>query len=323
MKTHRTTIIGTNAKATLVAFAALLCTAGIATGFAQSVSTPAPTLLWNFDSITEGTTSDSSGNGNNGAVTGTVATATSGLSGSTGALTGFSSASSQVYYDSGVSNLLETSGKATVTLWFQNPGTSTRNLLTGFGAISNGGERAVEIWLTDADEGGNRTLNLSYQPWTNATADSLTATSASLTLEADSWYQLAFVWERQAGNTYNYTVYLTSEKASGLGTALLSGSVNPAPSTSRWFYVGGNPGGWYNTHFKAGFLGATASIDEVSLWIGTALTTDQLNANFALHAFTGTIPEPGAVAALCGFAGLIAASVIRHRRQKPAPQHLA
>ncbi|MDR1279887.1 MAG: LamG domain-containing protein [Opitutaceae bacterium] len=312
---------------------AILTLAGTSPGNAQTdaVVIPAPTLEWNFDNATitdgAGTAPDATGNDHAGAIKGNVTTTPAGISG--GALTGFSSAASTVTYATGTKNLLN-DGSLTTTFWFKNPGattTSNRTLLAGIGSPDAGGDRTLEIWLGATDEEtGQRTVNLSYGNWNGG--NSITTSTTGMTFASDTWYQLAFVWQKTGSlstTAFSYSVYLTSENAAELDAPLLSTTLNVGNGTGpadgdknltkggTVFYVGGYSAGYYASFKPAGFLGENSSLDEVSLWIGSALTLEQLNANFALHAVA--IPEPATLVLVCGFAGLFVAIV--HRRRSP------
>jgi hypothetical protein len=306
---------------------------------------PTPTALFTFDDATAGTTlatntaiTNSGASDTSGAVKWRSLDVTaSGISGngltnfSTGFWNGGISSASNVSFDTGTgtTNVLNI-GPVTLSIWAKNPGTVLPNqdrfVLFGVGNNSYPGNQGLQVWLSQVDETGQRTLNVSLQNWNGGFS---TWTSASLTWDADAWYNVALTWNRITGAHGHVELFLTKQTDT-FGSPLLSfdsndttGS-NPVGATvgttgmvnSPWVYFGGQSDAFNAGVSAGGVLGTTAIIDDAAAWIGTRLTVEQLEANFALHAITGNIPESRALAALCGFAGLVAAAAIAIRRRR-------
>ncbi|RRJ95215.1 hypothetical protein Ga0100231_013755 [Opitutaceae bacterium TAV4] len=309
--------------------------AGITTTFAGEpppVLIPTPTLHWGLDAITAFTDPDTSatsnivldsaGNSNNGSLPATGSNLTASTNGILrGSLTGFTSETSRVFYGTGITNPLATSTKISMSLWLKNPGSQERNIIAGLGANTSSGNNSVQLWVSaeDADT-HQRKLGLTWGDWNGQHTVYL---SDAFTWEADTWYHFAAVFSKTATKQiYSYTVYLTKENETGLGTPIFSGltpDTTTGPATGAVFYVGAQPRSYSNTKpnplATGGYFGG--NIDEVSLWLGAALTQEQLNADFlnTLAAAASTIPEPATFAALCGLAGLFATIVIRRRHR--------
>ena len=295
----------------LLAGALALCGASAAR---SQTTVPTPTFTWNFDG---GAATDSSGNGHDGVISGNV---TKGAGATGDGLTGFTSSTSYVTYNTGITNPLNSDKNETLSLWLKNPGTADRVVILGVGSTGSG-NRQVELWLTQS--GGQYTLNLGYQNWNGNTQS---FASSAFTWGADTWYNLSFVISKAPNNgsdkqLYDFTVYLTAQDAAGLNTTpILSGVVGTgygttgpanAPADAGVVYVGANTAGFYNPFKPAGYFGG--SIDSVSYWEGMALTADQLNEAFLA---TQPIPEPAAMAALAGAGVLALAFVVRRRSRR-------
>lgn len=271
---------------------------GIASAFSQ-------TLTWKFNEKAPlSVAADTTGNGHSGTITGNV-TPVAGIDG--GAFGGFTSTDSRVFYDTGINNPFNGSG--TMTMWLKNPGDATRNVIAGIGHNGANANRALELWVSAGNAESERTLNLSYGNWNGQTE---VFSSSSFQWDQNVWYHLSFVWERVSGQQYNYYVYLTPSDASDLGDAIISGTVGtssgPGPANGSIFYVGGHTAGFYDSFKPGGYFGG--SIDDVSLWLGTALDKSALNENF--H----SIPEPATVSLLAGAGALAIVGIARRLRRR-------
>lgn len=316
----------------------LLLAATLSASSAQTII-PTPTAFFNFDDI-EGTTLAKETvitNSGSSATTGlvkqnTVDVTASGISGK--GLTNFKtsfwngniSAASNVSFDTGMTNPLN-SGAATLSVWAKNPGTVTtqdRFVLLGVGGNGENANQGLQVWLSQVDGNGQRTLNVTLQNWSSGVG---TWTSAPLTLDADAWYNVAVTWNKTTGAHGHVDLFLTKQTDT-FGTPLLSFDSNDTTgsntggvtkndgtgiSNGQQVYFGGQNRQYSAGGVAGGGLGTAAIIDDAAAWIGTKLTAEQLAANFALHAITSNIPEPRTLAALCGFAGLVAAIAIRRR----------
>jgi len=236
----------------------------------------------------------------------------------------FTSATSFVSYDTGVTNPLNAETKETFSLWMQNPGTTGRAVILGIGNNNHDGSRTLQLWSTYSD--GQYTLNLGYSNWN---AGRQLFSSDPITIAEDTWYNLAFVIEKAPnadGDTrrFAFTVYLTSEDETALNTTpIFSGVVGigyettgPAngPSGASLAYVGASPAGFYSEFKPAGWFGG--DIDQVAFWQAEALTTAELNDYF--QATVGSlVPEPSAAALLAG-AGVLGLAFARRRRREHA-----
>ncbi|MDR1281829.1 MAG: hypothetical protein LBK99_13550 [Opitutaceae bacterium] len=316
---------------------------GVAAVSSAQTIIPTPTALFTFDDATAGTTlatntaiTNSGTSDTSGAVWGnTIDVTANGISGN--GLTNFKTtfdnsgeiitAASNASFATGITNPLH-SRSATLSIWAKNPGTVTtqdRFVLFGVGNNGNGVNQGLQVWLGQVDETGQRTLNVTLQTWYGGLG---TWSSAPLTWDADAWYNVALTWNNTTGAHGHVDLFLTKQTDT-FGTPLLSFNSNDTTGSNSagvtrddgtgiangsWVYFGGQ-GRQYNTGvLSGGGLGTAAIIDDAAAWIGTKLTAEELAANFALHAITGNIPEPRTLAALCGFAGLVAAIVIRRRR---------
>lgn len=273
------------------------------------------TLVWHFDDMsTPLAATDSSGNGRTGSINGNVTSTSNGVSGN--AFNGFNSATSEVYFNTTglggiVNNPISTSKNVSLALWLQNPGSQSRNVIAGFGTNATSGNNSLQLWASAEDGNGQRTVGLT---WGNWNGQHTVFESVPITWETNTWYQLAFVIKNTTSQTYSFDIYLTKQGEGVLGAPLLSG-ITPTgatgPANGSIFYVGGQPQSFSNTKpnplATGGYWGG--SIDEVSLWLGEALTKEQLSANFAQY----PIPELATTVLLCGLIGLIATSAIRRR----------
>jgi hypothetical protein len=284
---------------------------------AQAASpTHAQSLIWDFNQLdpSSKTATDSSGNARHGTVAGNVSLDPSGLSGN--AYAGFTSADSQVVWDSD-STTLGRGTSQSLSLWLKNPGDGGANAHVTIAGVGNAGagNRAWEIWLGAADTDGNRTLNLSWGHWGGG--GEFVTSSTLVSFEADAWYNLAFTWDRGSSQSYpfGFAIYLAKQGASSLGAPIFSGTVGDGagagPADTRTLYIGGNVAGYgpFNSaaSFQAGYFGGV--IDEVAFW-QQLLTADELNARFLAYA---AVPEPGAIALLAG-ALAMGSALIRRRR---------
>ncbi|EIP97997.1 hypothetical protein OpiT1DRAFT_02447 [Opitutaceae bacterium TAV1] len=271
----------------------------------------AQTILWKLDdTATPLTATDSSGNGNDGTVYGNVTGGgASGVSGT--AFSGFTSAASNIRNTLGTG-----AGRAnlTLSLWFTNPGSSGHNTLVGLGKDSlTNSDRAWEIFLSDADPAGARTLTFLYG---QNSGFSRAYQSTTFTIESDAWYYLALVYQGSTTSTTgsDFTIYLAKQGDDSLGTPLLSGTTVAlyTATANNTLYVGGvteayHGGGDRYEHFVAGYFGG--GIDQVSVWKDTLLDASQLDADFA----RGSVPEPATVAL---FFGIVAILLVHRWRQR-------
>lgn len=258
-------------------------------------SAAAQTIIWNFNEPgTPTTATDSSGNGNNGTVTGNV------TSNGAGGYTGFTSATSQVAWNSTITDADKVD--TTLAMWIKNPGNggdSSHLTLAGIGQPGAGAGRGWELWLGAADLSGNRSLNLSWQAGDGS--NGVVSSSTAFSFEANANYYLAFTWKTFAGfgfYPFDFSIYLGKDGDASLGSADFTGQAGnfgiAPPGGSETFYVGGNVDGFWSGSFPAGYVGG--DIGSVKLWLNQpTLDAAALNADFLA---TSTIPEPSAVVLL-------------------------
>ncbi|MDR1281831.1 MAG: hypothetical protein LBK99_13560 [Opitutaceae bacterium] len=283
---------------------------------------PTPTARYTFDDTTPGAVlapntaiTDTSGNNNNGSIKQRPVTVTTGgISGN--ALTNLSTGiwagkhiyqAAQVALDTKNASPLN-NGDVTLSIWAKNPGTVTtqdRFVLFGTGLIGENDSRSLQVWLSQPDAQGHRTLNVTVQNWYNGFS---TWSSAPLTWKANAWYNIALTWKKIPGTVHGQINVFLTKRNETLGPPLLTLTSNDPTGTNTaggtrndgtgvangpWIYFGGQSRQPNAGNHSGGGWGTAGIIDEATVWIGAALTKEQLAANFALHANTASdAPEP-------------------------------
>ncbi|WP_043584218.1 PEP-CTERM sorting domain-containing protein [Geminisphaera colitermitum] len=221
--------------------------------------------------------------------------------------TGFTSTASRITYTSD-----SVSADYTLSLWLKNPGNNTANniFVNGSTGTSN---RPLQVWVgADNIEGheGERQVFVGFHGYTGSSI--LSFNSDYIEWKADTWYQLALVFNNNSPSSKDsITVYLTEKGATTIGTPIINVTTDVSRSstnTATWAF-GGVAQGYYGAIEPSGYFGG--QIDDIKLWKGVLLSADQLSANLA----TAPVPEPATAALLLGGVLLLGATLLRRTRR--------
>lgn len=234
--------------------------------------------------------------------------ATGGTSGTgvnyTTPFTGFTSTASRITYTSD-----SVSADYTLSLWLKNPGNNTTNNIFANGSTASS-NRPLQVWVgADNVEGheGERQVFVGFHGYTGSSI--LSFNSDYIEWKVDTWYQLALVFNNNSPSSKDsITVYLTEKGATTIGTPIINVTTDVSRSSSNtatWAF-GGIAQGYYPAIAPGGYFGG--QIDDIKLWKGVLLSTDQLSANLA----TASVPEPATTASI--FGGIILLGITLRRR---------
>jgi hypothetical protein len=272
---------------------------------ATVMAAPTPTLTWHLDETGATTTADDAVNNHDGTRAGNVTNGAAGVLGT--AYSGFTSTTSNVRSAELSVNAFQ-QANFSFTAWVKNP-----DLTSGTAFIARGDDLRPndgldvpwQLWVD-----GDGAIKLGVQDWNG---HNMTYTSAGMTW-TDQWYQVALT-EAFTQDNFGpflrheaFKVYVTPAGSTTVGTPVLDVVYTDASGGGLGnggnLAVGAGAGGSFS-NVPDGFFGG--QIDEVNLWIGSTLSTDDLNSTLI-----ASVPEPASL----GLLGLACTGMLARRRSR-------
>jgi hypothetical protein len=239
---------------------------------------PAPTLTWHFDesgatpTADDATADDAGPNEHDGVSAGKVTGGAAGIMSK--AYSGFTSPDSNVSANLNPTGNVFQNASFSFTAWVKNPDLKSGNALIARAANANLGSGHDVPWQLWVDADG--AINLGVQDWEGK---GKVYTSAKLNWTADQWYHVAVTvaFSDVDGRSQTFKVYVTPAGSAKVGPPTLEGTYKNGSaglSNGSTIVIGAGQGGFY-PFAPAGSFGG--QIDEVNLWVGTTLSTEDLN----------------------------------------------